>query len=139
MVIFQMFTITIARLLNLIYGYEAINLLLRITPSRLTVSILSHFGAAIGTGVRIQARPLPDAATRGADDPAGLPPRRPAAIQSRSGCGREAARRGPVSTRRLAGHCRPGRVEHRDQHDPESRRDDYEAVRRKRNAERRRM
>ena len=50
-----MFTIAIAKLLKLIYGYEAINLLLRITPSRFTVSVLRHFGATIGTGVRIQA------------------------------------------------------------------------------------
>ena len=50
-----MFTIAIARLLNSIYGYEAINLLLRITPSFLTIAILRHFGAMIGTGVRIQA------------------------------------------------------------------------------------
>ena len=50
-----MFTIAIARLLNLIYGYEAINLLLRITPSFLTIAVLRHFGAMIGTGVRIQA------------------------------------------------------------------------------------
>ena len=49
-----MFTIAIARLLNSIYGYEAINLLLRITPSFLTIAILRHFGATIGTGVRIQ-------------------------------------------------------------------------------------
>jgi maltose O-acetyltransferase len=52
---FKMFTIAIARLLNLIYGYEAINLLLRITPSFLTIAVLRHFGAMIGTGVRIQA------------------------------------------------------------------------------------
>ena len=50
-----MFTIAIARLLNSIYGYEAINLLLKITPSFLTIAILRHFGAMIGTGVRIQA------------------------------------------------------------------------------------
>ena len=50
----NIFTIAIARLLKLIYGYEAINLLLRITPSYLTISILRHFGATIGTGVRIQ-------------------------------------------------------------------------------------
>ena len=50
----NMLTIAIARLLKLIYGYEAINLLLRITPSYLTISILRHFGATIGTGVRIQ-------------------------------------------------------------------------------------
>ena len=52
---FNMFTITIARLLKLIYGYEAINLLLRITPSFLAIAVLRHFGATIGTGVRIQA------------------------------------------------------------------------------------
>ena len=52
---FNIFTIAIARLLNLIYGYEAINLLLRITPSFLTIAVLRHFGATIGTGVRIQA------------------------------------------------------------------------------------
>ena len=52
---FNILTIAIARLLKLIYGYEAINLLLRITPSRFTVSVLRHFGATIGTGVRIQA------------------------------------------------------------------------------------
>ena len=50
----NIFTIAIARLLKLIYGYEAINLLLRITPSRLAISVLRYFGAAIGTGVRIQ-------------------------------------------------------------------------------------
>ena len=52
---YKMFTIAIARLLNLIYGYEAINMLLRITPSYLTIYILRYFGATIGSGVRIQA------------------------------------------------------------------------------------
>ena len=47
--------ISIAKMLKMIYGYEAINLLFRITPSRLTISVLRHFGATIGTGVRIQA------------------------------------------------------------------------------------
>jgi len=47
--------ITIARLLNSFYGYEAINILFRISPSRYTVSILRYFGAMIGKGVRIQA------------------------------------------------------------------------------------
>ena len=47
--------ITIARLLNSFYGYEAINLLFRISPSRYTVSILRYFGAMIGRGVRIQS------------------------------------------------------------------------------------
>ena len=50
----NLFTIAVARLLKLIYGYEAINLLLKITPSYLAISILRHFGATIGTGVRIQ-------------------------------------------------------------------------------------
>ena len=52
---FKIFTIGIARLLKLVYGYEAINLLLRIMPSYLTIIILRHFGAMIGTDVRIQA------------------------------------------------------------------------------------
>ena len=44
-----------AYILKLIYGYEAINILFRISPSRYTISILRHFGANIGKGVRIQA------------------------------------------------------------------------------------
>jgi len=47
--------ITIARLLNSFYGYEAINILFRISPYRYTVSILRYFGAMIGKGVRIQS------------------------------------------------------------------------------------
>ena len=47
--------ITIARLLNSFYGYEAINILFRISPSRYTISILRYFGATIGRGVRIQS------------------------------------------------------------------------------------
>ena len=52
---FNIFTIAVARLLKLIYGYEAINILFRILPSHCTISILRHFGAEIGEGVRIQA------------------------------------------------------------------------------------
>jgi maltose O-acetyltransferase len=52
---YKMFTIAIARLLNLVYGYEAINILFRISPSHCTISILRYFGAEIGDGVRIQA------------------------------------------------------------------------------------
>ena len=52
---FKIFMIGVARLLKLVYGYEAINLLLRIMPSYLTIIILRHFGAMIGTDVRIQA------------------------------------------------------------------------------------
>ena len=47
--------IAIARLLNSLYGYEAINILFRISPSRNTINILRYFGAKIGKGVRIQA------------------------------------------------------------------------------------
>ena len=47
--------IAIARLLNSFYGYEAINIIFRISPSRYTIFILRHFGAKIGKGVRIQA------------------------------------------------------------------------------------
>ena len=47
--------ILFARLLKWFYGYEAINILFRITPSRYTISILRHFGANIGKGVRIQS------------------------------------------------------------------------------------
>jgi acetyltransferase-like isoleucine patch superfamily enzyme len=52
---YKIFTIAIARLLNLVYGYEAINILFRISPSHCTISILRHFGAEIGDGVRIQS------------------------------------------------------------------------------------
>ena len=41
--------------MNYLYGYEAINILFRISPSRYTISILRHFGAKIGNGVRIQS------------------------------------------------------------------------------------
>ena len=47
--------ILFARLLNWFYGYEAINILFRISPSYCTISILRHFGGEIGEGVRIQA------------------------------------------------------------------------------------
>jgi len=47
--------ILFARLLNWFYGYEAINILFRISPSSNTISILRQFGAKIGKGVRIQA------------------------------------------------------------------------------------
>lgn len=47
--------LSIVRILNLIYGYEAINILFRISPSRFIISILRFYGANIGEGVRIQA------------------------------------------------------------------------------------
>ena len=51
----KILTISIAKLLNSIYGYEAINILFRISPSRYTITILRHFGANIGKSVRMQA------------------------------------------------------------------------------------
>ena len=47
--------ILFARLLNWFYGYEAINILFRISPSRYTIDILRYFGAKIGKDVRIQS------------------------------------------------------------------------------------
>ena len=47
--------ILFARFLSWFYGYEAINILFRISPSHHTILILRHFGAKIGKGVRIQA------------------------------------------------------------------------------------
>ena len=49
------FFIFLGRLFYWFYGYEAINILFRISPSRYTISILRHFGAEIGKGVRIQS------------------------------------------------------------------------------------
>ena len=51
----RVFIIAMAHILKLIYGYEAINILFRISPSRYTISILRYFGAMIGRGVRIQS------------------------------------------------------------------------------------
>ena len=47
--------ILFARLLNWFYGYEANNILFRISPSSNTISILRYFGAKIGRSVRIQS------------------------------------------------------------------------------------
>ena len=44
-----------ARLLYYFYGYEAVNLIFKVSPSRVIVQILRQFGATIGVGVRIQA------------------------------------------------------------------------------------
>ena len=50
-----LFNLGIVRILNFIYGYDAINILFRISPSRFIISILRYYGAKIGEGVRIQA------------------------------------------------------------------------------------
>ena len=47
--------ILITILLNVLYGYEAINLLLRVAPSRAIIRILRYYGASIGNGVRISS------------------------------------------------------------------------------------
>ena len=44
-----------AILLKCFYGYEAINILFRIAPSKFIISILRYYGAKIGKNVRIQA------------------------------------------------------------------------------------
>ena len=46
--------IVISKFLNYLYGYEAVNLIFRVTPSRATISILKHFGADIGDSVTLQ-------------------------------------------------------------------------------------
>jgi len=45
----------IAQIFNWFYGYEGLNVLLRITPSVVTVEILKYYGATIGKNVRIQS------------------------------------------------------------------------------------
>tara|TARA_Y100001970_G_scaffold76719_1_gene97423 strand:+ start:25625 stop:26149 length:525 start_codon:yes stop_codon:yes gene_type:complete len=47
--------ILISIILNALYGYEAINLLLRVAPSRGIIRILRYYGATIGNGVRISS------------------------------------------------------------------------------------
>ena len=49
------YIIIIAKIFKCLYGYEAINILLRFTPSRYTISILKYYGANIGERVRIQS------------------------------------------------------------------------------------
>ena len=51
MIIFKL----IARTFYSFYGYEGINILLKVAPSKVTVEILKQFGAKIGKDVRIQA------------------------------------------------------------------------------------
>ena len=47
--------VLLARIFDWFYGYEAINILFRISPSRYMIDILRYFGAKIGKGVRIQS------------------------------------------------------------------------------------
>tara|TARA_B100002052_G_scaffold294646_1_gene319766 strand:- start:103 stop:648 length:546 start_codon:yes stop_codon:yes gene_type:complete len=45
----------IAKICYFFYGYEGINVLFKMTPSKVTVEILKKYGAVIGKNVRIQA------------------------------------------------------------------------------------
>mgnify|MGYP001296294130 CR=1 FL=1 len=47
--------ILISRLLYTFYGYEGVNLLFKVSPSRCIVAVLKHYGAKIGENTRIQA------------------------------------------------------------------------------------
>jgi len=54
-IIIKNLVLVFAEIIKVIYGYEAINLLLRITPSQVTIAILRFYGAKIGKGVRIKS------------------------------------------------------------------------------------
>ena len=45
----------VAKFIHFLYGYEGINILLKLAPSRIIINILRQFGAKIGQNVRIQA------------------------------------------------------------------------------------
>ena len=45
----------VAKFIHFLYGYEGINILLKLAPSRIIINILREFGAKIGQNVRIQA------------------------------------------------------------------------------------
>ena len=49
----RLFVYGLAWLFHSIYGYEGLNLLFRVSPSRYTILILKRYGAAIGDRVRI--------------------------------------------------------------------------------------
>ena len=52
--LFKPIILCLAYTLKLMYGYEGLNILLRITPSQISIFILRFFGATIGKNVRIQ-------------------------------------------------------------------------------------
>jgi len=45
----------IAKICYFLYGYEGLNVLFKVSPSKITIKILKKFGAEIGENVRIQA------------------------------------------------------------------------------------
>ena len=44
----------ISKIFYLLYGYEGLNVLFKVSPSKITVEILKKYGATIGKNVRIQ-------------------------------------------------------------------------------------
>ena len=44
----------LAKICYFLYGYEGLNVLFKVSPSKITVEILKKFGATIGENVRIQ-------------------------------------------------------------------------------------
>ena len=51
----EILSILLSRILYTFYGYEGVNLLFKVSPSRCIVAVLKHYGAKIGNNTRIQA------------------------------------------------------------------------------------
>lgn len=55
MPLINLIVLILSRILSLVYGYEALNLLLKFIPSRSSVFLLKYYGASIGKRVTIQS------------------------------------------------------------------------------------
>ena len=55
MILIKVIILAIASVLKFIFGYEGVNLLFRVSPSRLIIAVLRRYGAEIGSCVRIQS------------------------------------------------------------------------------------
>ena len=55
MLLLNLIVLILSRILSLVYGYEALNLLLKFTPSRSSIFLLKNYGAVIGKRVTIQS------------------------------------------------------------------------------------
>jgi len=55
MILIKMIIFAIATVLKSTFGYEGVNLLFRVSPSRLIIAVLRKYGAEIGSCVRIQS------------------------------------------------------------------------------------
>ena len=55
MILYHYFLFVLAIFINRIYGYEGINIIFKISPSRTIVKVLKYFGAKIGRDVRIKS------------------------------------------------------------------------------------